>query len=51
MFGYQQPLGRLARWPLKTIPKKMVMPILSGPKSWPMVGLRHAHSRVLDRLV
>jgi hypothetical protein len=27
---YHQPLGRLARWPLKAIPKKMVMPILSG---------------------
>ncbi len=30
MFSYHQPLGRLARWPLKAIPKKMVMPILSG---------------------
>ncbi len=31
MFSYHQPLGRLVRWPLKAIPKKMVMPILSGP--------------------
>ncbi len=31
MLRYHEPLGRLARWPLKAIPKKMVMPILSGP--------------------
>ena len=31
MFSYNQPLGRLVRWPLKAVPKKMVMPILSGP--------------------
>jgi FkbM family methyltransferase len=31
MFGYHQPLGRLARWPLKAIPKTQVMPVLSGP--------------------
>jgi FkbM family methyltransferase len=31
VFSSQEPLGRLARWPLKLIPKKMVVPILSGP--------------------
>ena len=31
MFSYNEPLGRLSRWPLKAIPKKMVMPVLSGP--------------------
>ena len=31
MFSYHEPLGRLARWPLKAIPKKLIVPILSGP--------------------
>lgn len=31
MFGSQQPLGRLARWHLKAIPKTVVLPVLSGP--------------------
>jgi len=31
MLGYRQPLGRIARWPLKVIPKDAVLRVLSGP--------------------
>ena len=44
MFSYQKPLGRLARWPLKIIPRKMVVPILSGPNRglwWVSGSLTH----------
>ena len=31
MCGYNQPLGRILRFPLKAVPRRMVIPILSGP--------------------
>lgn len=31
MLAYNQPIGRMARLPLKAIPKRAVIPILSGP--------------------
>jgi FkbM family methyltransferase len=31
MLCYRRPLGRMLRWPLKAIPKTLVVPIVSGP--------------------